>query len=125
MIASIIAKLFRGVECANLVALWRKLFRQRAKTAVIPPTFLKQKPKTYCILQGIIYTIKYRDAMRWEKARIKKEPSMNHTVHNNIVSFIWGIADDVLRDVYVPCNNALIPILVRKSTFFRSITRRG
>ncbi len=26
---------------------------------------------------------------------------MNHTVHNNIVSFIWGIADDVLRDVYV------------------------
>ena len=26
---------------------------------------------------------------------------MNHTVHNNIVSFIWSIADDVLRDVYV------------------------
>jgi type I restriction enzyme M protein len=26
---------------------------------------------------------------------------MNHTIHNNIVSFIWGIADDVLRDVYV------------------------
>jgi type I restriction enzyme M protein len=26
---------------------------------------------------------------------------MNHTVHNNIVSFIWNIADDVLRDVYV------------------------
>ena len=26
---------------------------------------------------------------------------MNHTVHNNLVSFIWGIADDVLRDVYV------------------------
>jgi len=26
---------------------------------------------------------------------------MNHVVHNNIVNFIWGIADDVLRDVYV------------------------
>jgi type I restriction enzyme M protein len=26
---------------------------------------------------------------------------MNHTTHNNIVNFIWGIADDVLRDVYV------------------------
>ena len=26
---------------------------------------------------------------------------MNYNVHNGIVSFIWGIADDVLRDVYV------------------------
>ncbi|MCP4358332.1 MAG: SAM-dependent DNA methyltransferase, partial [Chloroflexi bacterium] len=26
---------------------------------------------------------------------------MNHTVHNRIVSFIWSIADDCLRDVYV------------------------
>lgn len=26
---------------------------------------------------------------------------MNHSTHNNIISFIWGIADDVLRDVYV------------------------
>lgn len=26
---------------------------------------------------------------------------MNHEIHNAIVSFIWGIADDVLRDVYV------------------------
>jgi type I restriction enzyme M protein len=26
---------------------------------------------------------------------------MNHATHNAIVSFIWGIADDVLRDVYV------------------------
>ncbi|MCB0572795.1 MAG: type I restriction-modification system subunit M N-terminal domain-containing protein, partial [Phaeodactylibacter sp.] len=25
---------------------------------------------------------------------------MNHTQHNQIVSFIWSIADDVLRDVY-------------------------
>lgn len=26
---------------------------------------------------------------------------MNHTVHNAIVNFIWSIADDVLRDVFV------------------------
>ena len=26
---------------------------------------------------------------------------MNQTIHNSIVNFIWGIADDVLRDVYV------------------------
>jgi type I restriction enzyme M protein len=26
---------------------------------------------------------------------------MNHEIHNKIVNFIWGIADDVLRDVYV------------------------
>lgn len=27
--------------------------------------------------------------------------SMDHKLHNQIVSFIWGIADDCLRDVYV------------------------
>ena len=26
---------------------------------------------------------------------------MNNTTHNTIVNFIWGIADDVLCDVYV------------------------
>lgn len=26
---------------------------------------------------------------------------MDHAIHNQIVSFIWAIADDVLRDVYV------------------------
>ena len=26
---------------------------------------------------------------------------MTDTQHSNIVNFIWGIADDVLRDVYV------------------------
>lgn len=26
---------------------------------------------------------------------------MNHITHNAIVSFIWNIADDILRDVYV------------------------
>ena len=26
---------------------------------------------------------------------------MNHTTHNAIVNFIWNIADDVLRDIFV------------------------
>ena len=26
---------------------------------------------------------------------------MNHAVHNKLVAFIWSIADDCLRDVYV------------------------
>ena len=26
---------------------------------------------------------------------------MDQATHNKIVSFIWGIADDVLRDLYV------------------------
>jgi len=26
---------------------------------------------------------------------------MDHSVHNKIVSFIWSIADDCLRDVFV------------------------
>lgn len=26
---------------------------------------------------------------------------MSHSQHNKIVNFIWGIADDVLRDVFV------------------------
>ena len=26
---------------------------------------------------------------------------MNHSTHNAIVGFIWNIADDVLRDIYV------------------------
>ncbi|MDD3761650.1 MAG: class I SAM-dependent DNA methyltransferase [Acidithiobacillus sp.] len=26
---------------------------------------------------------------------------MNHVIHTSIVNFIWGIADDVLRDIYV------------------------
>ena len=25
---------------------------------------------------------------------------MDHATHNKIVSFIWGIADDVLRDLF-------------------------
>ena len=33
--------------------------------------------------------------------RERKRGNMDNQVHNQIVSFIWGIADDCLRDVYV------------------------
>lgn len=39
---------------------------------------------------------------------------MNQATHNSIVSFIWGIADDVLRDVYVRGHyrNVILPMTV-------------
>lgn len=39
---------------------------------------------------------------------------MNHTIHNGIVNFIWGIADDVLRDVYVrgKYRDVILPMVV-------------
>ena len=39
---------------------------------------------------------------------------MNHVIHNSIVNFIWGIADDVLRDVYVrgKYRDVILPITV-------------
>lgn len=33
--------------------------------------------------------------------RERKRRNMDNQVHNQIVSFIWSIADDCLRDVYV------------------------
>ncbi len=39
---------------------------------------------------------------------------MNHQLHNAIASFIWGIADDVLRDVYVrgKYRDVILPMVV-------------
>src|SRR5215210_2125721 len=39
---------------------------------------------------------------------------MDHGQHNTIVSFIWGIADDVLRDVYVrgKYRDVILPMVV-------------
>jgi len=39
---------------------------------------------------------------------------MNHVTHNTIVNFIWGIADDVLRDVYQrgKYRDAILPMTV-------------
>lgn len=39
---------------------------------------------------------------------------MDNQIHNTIVSFIWGIADDCLRDVYVygKYRNVILPMTV-------------
>jgi len=39
---------------------------------------------------------------------------MKNAIHNSIVSFIWGIADDVLRDVYVrgKYRDVILPMMV-------------
>ena len=39
---------------------------------------------------------------------------MDHAQHNQIVNFIWGIADDVLRDVYVrgKYRDVILPLTV-------------
>jgi type I restriction enzyme M protein len=39
---------------------------------------------------------------------------MNYTIHNTIANFIWGIADDVLRDVYVrgKYRDVILPMIV-------------
>ena len=39
---------------------------------------------------------------------------MNEAVHNKLISFIWGIADDCLRDVYVrgKYRDVILPMVV-------------
>ncbi|MDJ0581402.1 type I restriction-modification system subunit M N-terminal domain-containing protein [Crocosphaera sp.] len=39
---------------------------------------------------------------------------MDYTVHNKIISFIWQIADDCLRDVYVrgKYRDVILPMFV-------------
>jgi type I restriction enzyme M protein len=39
---------------------------------------------------------------------------MNHAAHNKLVSFIWSIADDCLRDVYVrgKFRDVILPMVV-------------
>jgi len=39
---------------------------------------------------------------------------MNHAVHNKLVSFIWSIADDCLRDIYVrgKYRDVILPMVV-------------
>lgn len=43
---------------------------------------------------------------------------MDHTTHNQIVSFIWGIADDVLRDIYVrgKYRDVILPMTVLRQS---------
>jgi len=42
------------------------------------------------------------------------EPQMDHSIHNKIVSFIWSIADDCLRDVFVrgKYRDVILPMFV-------------
>ncbi|MEZ4500456.1 MAG: type I restriction-modification system subunit M N-terminal domain-containing protein [Thermomicrobiales bacterium] len=39
---------------------------------------------------------------------------MDHAQHSQLVNFIWGIADDVLRDVYVKgkYRDVILPMVV-------------
>ncbi len=39
---------------------------------------------------------------------------MNHSTHNKLISFIWSIADDCLRDVYVrgKYRDVILPMVV-------------
>jgi type I restriction enzyme M protein len=41
---------------------------------------------------------------------------VNHTAHNKLVSFIWSIADDCLRDVYVrgKYRDVILPMVVMR-----------
>ena len=47
----------------------------------------------------------------WQKYQ---RQSMNHSAHNKLVSFIWSIADDCLRDVYVrgKYRDVILPMVV-------------
>ena len=42
-----------------------------------------------------------QNGTRQALGRKKANNGMDHTQHNRIVSFIWSIADDELRDVYL------------------------
>lgn len=62
---------------------------------------------------GRLWKFKKDEVDAWVKAGGAAEPAetgkkrkecrraMNHVIHSTIVNFIWSIADDVLRDVYV------------------------
>ena len=43
---------------------------------------------------------------------------MNQAVHNKLISFIWSIADDCLRDVYVrgKYRDVILPMVVLYNT---------
>ncbi len=47
-------------------------------------------------------------------AALMEGPNMDHSSHNKIVSFIWSIADDCLRDVFVrgKYHDVILPMFV-------------
>jgi type I restriction enzyme M protein len=46
---------------------------------------------------------------------------LDQTTHNKIVSFIWGTADDILRDLFKRVNTRRDPAHVRNPSNGRSI----
>ena len=51
---------------------------------------------------------------------------MDNQVHNAIVSFIWGIADDCLRDVYVrgKYRDVILPMtIIRRLDVLLEVTK--
>ncbi len=59
----------------------------------------------------VLYSSPYRAASK----RLDLEYlQLNHAVHNKLVSFIWSIADDCLRDVYVrgKYRDVILPMVV-------------
>ncbi len=51
---------------------------------------------------------------KWYFYNMDKGPGMDQSVHNKLVSFIWNIADDCLRDVYVrgKYRDVILPMVV-------------
>ena len=43
---------------------------------------------------------------------------MDQATHNRIVSFTWGIADDVLRELFQRCNQILVTLSQELATQF-------
>ena len=53
---------------------------------------------------------------------------MDQSTHSNIVNFIWGIADDVLRDLYVSgeCRDVILPMtLLRRLDAVLELTKKA
>jgi len=52
---------------------------------------------------------------------------MNHVIHNSIVNFIWGIADDVLRDLYVrgKYRDLILPSMMKRRSSWQAASFRN
>src|SRR5260370_24694455 len=66
--------------------------------------------------QSSIIPSHYRGIFVRSTVSLKPHPNMDHAQHSAIVNFIWGIADDVLRDVYVrgKYRDVILPMTVSR-----------
>ena len=65
--------------------------------------------------EGVVrYLTQYLSKYSICNQQIRANNIMNHAVHNKLVSFIWSIADDCLRDVYVrgKYRDVILPMVV-------------